>query len=103
MVSSRATRRPRRAPRRKARLSRRGGRVAVLGLVGLAIFIVLLVAAFSSSAPPFQASVKGVPIGRPLPQIVAFQGPLRIQLPISQREVTALGYHGTDGSALALQ
>jgi hypothetical protein len=75
----------------------------VLGLVGLATFIVLLVAAFSSSAPPFQASVKGVPVGRPLPQIVAFQGPLRIQLPISQRDVTALGYHGTDGNALPLQ
>jgi murein DD-endopeptidase MepM/ murein hydrolase activator NlpD len=75
----------------------------VFALIGLAIFIVLLVAAFSSSAPPFQASVKGAPIGRPLPQIVAFQGPLRIQLPISQREVTALGYHGTDGSSLPLQ
>jgi murein DD-endopeptidase MepM/ murein hydrolase activator NlpD len=79
----------------------------VLGVVCLAVFIVLLVAAFSSSAPPFQASLpKGsdelLSSGRPLPQVVAFEGPLRIQLPISQREVTALGYHGTAGAALPL-
>jgi murein DD-endopeptidase MepM/ murein hydrolase activator NlpD len=71
----------------------------VLGLVGLAIFIVLLVAAFNSSAPPLQTA--GQPGGRPPPEILAIQGPLRIQLPISQP--TALGYHGTDGSALPLQ
>jgi len=79
----------------------------VLGLVVLAIFIVLLVAAFSSSAPPFQDSLpKGSaanPNSPPLAQIVALQGPLHIQLPISQGAVTALGYHGTSGDALPLQ
>jgi hypothetical protein len=105
MVPSRATRRPVRArPRhRRRRLTRRSGRAAVLALIGLAVFVVLLVAAFSSSPPPFQASVEGVPIGRPLPELVATQGPLRIELPISQRAVTALGYHGSDGNALPLQ
>jgi len=67
--------------------------------VGLAIFIVLLVAAFSSSVPPLQSSAG--PGGRPLPEIVALQGPLRIQMPVGQP--TALGYHGSDGSSLPLQ
>jgi hypothetical protein len=108
MVSSRPTGRPVRARKpRTASISRRRGRVAVLVVVGLAIFIVLLVAAFSSSAPPFQASLpKGtsqlIANGRPLPQVVALQGPLRIQLPIAQPEVTGLGYHGADGNALPL-
>ncbi len=81
--------------------------MAVLALVGLAIFVVLLVAAFSSSAPPFQDSLpKGSasnPNGPPLAQIVATEGPLHIQLPISQSAVTALGYHGTDGNSMPLQ
>src|SRR5713101_5288590 len=83
MVPSRPPRRPVRARRQKAGLSRRGGRVA----------------AFSSSAPPLQTA--GQPGGRPPPEILAIQGPLRIQLPISQP--TALGYHGTDGNGLPLQ
>ncbi len=79
----------------------------MLGLVGLAIFVVLLVAAFNSSAPAFQDSLpKGStanPNGPPIAQIVATDGSLHIQLPISQSAVTALGYHGTDGSSMPLQ
>jgi murein DD-endopeptidase MepM/ murein hydrolase activator NlpD len=78
--------------------------MAVLGLVAFAIFIVLLVAAFGSSAPTgpglFHSTNPNAP---PLAQIVAVQGPLRIQLPISQGAVTALGYHGTDGNSLPLE
>jgi len=106
MVSSPASRRPARAQRRRRRVSRRGGRLAVLGLVGLAIFIVLIVAAFNSSVPPFQESLpKGSianPNGPPLALIVATQGLLHIQLPVNQSAVTALGYHGSDGSSMPL-
>ena len=88
-------------------MSGRSGRLAVLGVVALATFIVLLVAAFSSTAPPFQESLpKGStanPNGPPMTQIIAVQGPLHLQLPISQGAVTAIGYHGTDGDALPLQ
>ncbi|HST26401.1 MAG TPA: hypothetical protein VLJ76_10445 [Gaiellaceae bacterium] len=76
----------------------------MLALVGLAIFVVLLVAAFSSSAP----SGPGLghttdPNGPPLAQIVATENTnLQIQLPISQSAVTAIGYHGTDGQSLEL-
>ncbi len=79
----------------------------VLGVVVLAIFIVLIVAAFSSSVPSFQESLpKGSttdPNGPPLAMIVATQGSLHLYLPISEGAVTALGYHGTDGTSLPLQ
>jgi hypothetical protein len=39
---------------------------------------------------------------RPFPEIVAVRGPVRLQLPISQRQVTAIGYHAADDGALAL-
>lgn len=39
---------------------------------------------------------------RPFPEIVAVRGPVRLQLPISQRQVTAIGYHSADDGALAL-
>src|SRR5262245_1193488 len=110
MVPSSATRRPVRRARRRRRatLSGRGGRIAVFGVIALAIFIVLLVAAFSSSVPSFQNSLPKdsaelLANGTPLQQVVATQEDLSVQLPISQRDVTALGYHGSDGNALPLK
>jgi len=106
MATPRATRRPARARRRRRGISPRSGRLAVLGVVALAIFVVLLVAAFSSGAPTFQDSIpkssRVSPNSPPQAMVVATQGPLHIQLPISQGAVTALGYHGTDGSSLPL-
>jgi hypothetical protein len=107
MVSSGATPRHVRTRRRQRRVSGRSGRLAVLGIVALAIFIVLIVAAFNSSVPPFQSSLPkgslGNPNGPPLAMIVATQGVLHIQLPVNQAAVTALGFHGTDGTSLPLQ
>jgi murein DD-endopeptidase MepM/ murein hydrolase activator NlpD len=107
MVSSRATARHVRPRRRRNRFSRRSGRLAVLGLVALAVLIVLLVAAFSSSAPPFQQSLpkgsRANPNSPPSTMIVAREGTLNVQLPISQGAVTALGYHGTDGDSVPLE
>jgi hypothetical protein len=39
---------------------------------------------------------------RPLPQVVAVRGTLRLELPIAQTRVTALGYHAAANGALAL-
>jgi hypothetical protein len=39
---------------------------------------------------------------RPFPEIVAVRGPVRLQLPISQRQITAIGYHSADDGALPL-
>jgi hypothetical protein len=81
--------------------------MAVLGLVALAIFVVLLVAAFSSSAPPFQESLpkgfKANPNSPPSAMTVAKAGSLNLQVPISQGAVTALGYHGSDGNSVPLE
>lgn len=41
--------------------------------------------------------------GRPRPQIIALNGPLRILLPVSQGQLTAIGYHGAGEGALALE
>jgi hypothetical protein len=43
-----------------------------------------------------------LPAGPPRPQIVALQETLRIQLPINQSRVTAIGYHASGASALPL-
>jgi hypothetical protein len=112
MASPPAYRRPARAPvraRRPARpLSGRGGQLAVVALLGVAVIIVLVLAAFGSSTPSFQSSLPAGATqtstnGRPAPQIVATLDTLRIQLPIAQDAVSGLGYHGAGEDALPLE
>jgi hypothetical protein len=43
-----------------------------------------------------------LPTAPPRPQIVAFQGALRIQLPVNQGRVTAIGYHAAGDGAFQL-
>lgn len=95
----------RRRPRRRAAQPSR--RAAVLTLLGLALLVTLALGAFGTP-PPDQPAVSGTtaraaPADRPLPQAIAVQGQLRIQMPVSQRQVTALGYHGADQEALPLE
>jgi hypothetical protein len=40
---------------------------------------------------------------RPQPQTIALRGSMRVQLPVAQTRVTAIGYHATGGGALALE
>jgi hypothetical protein len=80
----------------------------VLALVAVAVPVILVLAAFGSQTPSFQSSLpKGadrlLANGRPLPQIIASQDTLRIQLPIAQDAVSGLGYHGAGDDALPLQ
>ena len=89
--------------------ARRARRLAALVAVGLVSLVVLLLSAFEESGE----SVVGtsgpapaqrlLPAGPPRPQIVAMHDTLRIQLPIHQPRVTAIGYHASGGSALALE
>ena len=67
----------------------------------------LLLTAFGSAeqarvtiSPP--APAKRLLPARPLPQVVAVRGALRLELPIAQTRVTALGYHAAASDALAL-
>jgi hypothetical protein len=75
-----------------------------------AALVVLLLTAFgsgTSSSPQAAASTPApaqrlLPAGPPRPQVVALRGNLRLQLPIDQSRVTAIGYHAAGGGALAL-
>ena len=70
--------------------------------------ITLLLTAFGGGTAVLQTAAPAraarlVPGGTPKPQVVAIYGRLRLQLPISQPNVTAVGYHGGAGGALSLQ
>lgn len=97
-------RRLRRAERRAAhRLRRFAGLTAVAAIA----IVTLLVTAFGPNATnvadtaPMPAD-RLLPSGPPEPLVVATQGALRIQLPIEQERVTAVGYHGSSDGALEL-
>jgi hypothetical protein len=103
---------PRRAPSRlraDRRAAHRARRFAGLGLLACVLVITALLTAFGSGASSSAAQDVLAPPGRLLPtgpphsQIVAFQGTLRIQLPLTQRRVTAIGYHAAGDGALALE
>jgi hypothetical protein len=105
MYSAPAYRRP---ERRTSRSTRRSRRRALLAFCGLAFLVVLVLAAFRPGSgpavgigPPASAS-RLLPAGPPRPLIVAMHGTLRLQLPVNERNVTAIGYHGAGEDALAL-
>lgn len=100
-----AYRRPQRRPSRAVRHARRR---ALVVLLALAVLVVLVFSAFGSSggavvglSVPASAS-RLLPAGPPKPLVIAVQGALRIQLPVNERNVTAIGYHGADEDALPL-
>jgi hypothetical protein len=94
--------------RRQAERELRRRRLAVVIALFVVGLLTLLFTAFGgsdhpafSSSPPASAA-RLVPPGPPSPQIVAHLGALRLQLPINQSRVTAIGYHGGTDGALAL-
>jgi hypothetical protein len=104
-------------PPRASGLRRRGRRrtgaqrlrrFAGLTLVSAVLLITLLLTAFGSSSGPEDVGATLLPArttgvsALPLPQIVATQGPLRLQLPVAQSRLTAIGYHGAGEGALRL-
>lgn len=99
----------RRAPRRPSRAVRRARRRAILLALGLALFVILLVTAFGSGSPPTVGTAvpasasRLLPAGPPRPLVVAVHESLRIQLPVNERNVTAIGYHAVGEDALALE
>ena len=108
MPRPRAVEQARRARKRRAAGHQRARRVALLVLASAAVGITLLLTAFGSSGskPALTAPAPAnrlLPTGPPRPQIVALRDTLRIQLPVSQARVTAIGYHGVDNGALALE
>jgi hypothetical protein len=95
-----------RAP--KASRPHRTRRLVVLTIVSGALLGTLFVTAFGQSATrdTSQAlpgpSSRLLPVGPPTPLTVALHSGLRIQLPVAQSRVTAIGYHSSDDGVLPL-
>ena len=70
--------------------------------------VVLLLTAFGMESPEVVSSTGPAPAGRllpsgpPRPEVIAMRGTLRIQLPIEQKRVTAIGYHASGAAALGV-
>jgi hypothetical protein len=75
-------------------------------LVGIVLVVSLFLTAYGSGPSRMVQTValrNGLPpAGRPTPQIVAVKGVLRLQLPVYQRRVTAIGFHAAGDGALSL-
>jgi hypothetical protein len=105
MPSSRPSRR-RRVERREVRDARRARRFALLTVLAVVLVVALALTAFGGGQPrnlasfSFARSIANAT--QPFPQIVAVRGPVRLQMPITQSEATAIGYHSADDGALTL-
>jgi len=104
--AARARQRQRDEARAKARRARR---TAALVVVAAGCLVALLLIVFGRNGEtvvtvtgPAPAS-RLLPAGPPRPQIVALQDSLRLQLPVNQSRVTAIGYHASGTLALPLQ
>jgi hypothetical protein len=101
-----------RARQRRAQMQvvRRRRRVAGLVLLAAVALVTLLLTAFGSDKPaavpptlrPAPAN-RLLPSGPPSPQVIALEGSLRIQLPVAQSRVTAIGYPASGDGALSLE
>jgi murein DD-endopeptidase MepM/ murein hydrolase activator NlpD len=105
MPSSRSSRR-RRVERREVRSARRARRFALLTVLAVILVVALALTAFGGGRP---TNVSGLSVSRslasatqPFPQIVAVRGPVRLQMPITQSQATAIGYHSADDGAMPL-
>jgi hypothetical protein len=100
--AARVRARRRRPARRGA--DRRAKRTVFAVLVSAALLLTLLVTAFGSAASTARplAAASALPGGRPQAQVVATVGALRLQLPVAQNAVTAIGYHRAGAGALTL-
>jgi hypothetical protein len=76
--------------------------------LSIAVLVTFLLTAFGSSpSKPTQmrpaSANRFLPAGQPRPQVAALRGSLRLQLPIAQRRISAIGYHAVGGGALSLE
>ena len=79
----------------------------MLVVVSAAAVVTLILTAFGSSgSQPVSTVASGaldLPAGRPQPEPVATVSNLRIQLPLAQDAVTAIGFHASTTAALTLK
>jgi hypothetical protein len=105
MPSSRSSRR-RRVERREVRSARRARRFALLTVLAVILVVALALTAFgggqATNLSSLSVSRSLANATQPFPQIVAVRGPVRLQMPITQSQATAIGYHSADDGALTL-
>jgi murein DD-endopeptidase MepM/ murein hydrolase activator NlpD len=87
--------------------SRHTGRIVGIVVVSFALVVTLFLTAFGSSGTDgspvsFAPSKRLNPAPPPRPQVLATHGLLKLQLPIPETRVTAIGYHAAASGALAL-
>ena len=78
----------------------------MLVVVGALAVVTLILTAFGSpGSEPVPNATSGtlLPAGRPQPEPVATVSNLRIQLPVAQDAVTAIGFHASTSGALTLK
>jgi len=96
--------------RRREQREARRRRLAVLVVIAIVALATLLVTAFSggggggnvAAEQPAAGSSLLVPVGPPVPEVVARLGALHLELPVNQSRLTAIGYYGAADGALAL-
>jgi murein DD-endopeptidase MepM/ murein hydrolase activator NlpD len=88
---------------------RRARRTTALVVAACVCLVLLLLTAFGTGGVASRVT-RGpapadrlLPAGPPRPQVVALQDTLRIQMPIDQSRVTAIGYHASGSDVLALE
>jgi murein DD-endopeptidase MepM/ murein hydrolase activator NlpD len=95
-----------RARRKQERAARRARRFAGLAVVGVVLVVSLLLTAFGTGRSPALQTVAVAgqlpTAGRPTPEVVASHGTLRLQLPVAQSRVTAVGFHAAGDGAVGL-
>jgi hypothetical protein len=94
---------------RQRRAQQRARRIALLSIVGALALVTLLLTAFgtggsTTTVEPLETEpVSSIGTVRPRPVTVARVGNLLIRLPVPAASVSAIGYHGAEDGALALQ
>lgn len=100
MPSSRPKRR--RVERKQARSARRARRFALLVLLAAIFVVALALTAFGGGTTRPQLALQRTPLAavqtRPVPEILAIRGAVRLQLPIAQSRLTAIGYSAAQGA-----
>lgn len=98
----------RRVERQRVRAARRARRVALLVVLSAVFLVALGLTAFGGTTSRTAETIPTKSLGtvaqtQPIPEIVAQRGAVRLQLPISQGRLTAIGYHSANDGALTLQ
>ena len=94
--------------RRQARSARHARRLGLLVLLAAVFLVTLGLTAFSGRTVRTSALIPSRSLAqaaqtRPTPEIVALRGPVRLQLPVAQAGLTAIGYHAAHDGALVLK